>query len=264
MDPAQAEQRASGVIDRMSVVGFPQQEEFGELHQRHRFFRVYLTGRTTPLGGGPHLAHALAALFPAGLVANAFTRIAESEELDAFRRAYLEACTRAGDRLYGDAPDGGELADRLGALAEVSDLADRPLAAVWADVPTPDGVGARVERAATILREHRGGAHVSVLSSHGLLGPQGLLLTALWREHGEVEGNARSFGWRDDDIAAAWERLGASGLVDGDRALTDEGRAEREAVEDLTDALAAERWAALAPDDRARTVELLEAITPAR
>lgn len=264
MDPAEAEQRAQSPIDRMSVVGFPQQEEFAELHDRHRFFRIYFVGRTTPVGGGPHLAHALAALFPAGLVANAFTRIAEKEDLAAVRRAYLDACTAAGDRLYGDAPEADELAERLETLVEAADLAHRPLAAVWADVPRPDGVGARIERAATILREHRGGGHITVLAAHGLLGPQGLLLTALWRGDDDAEGNARSFGWRDDGIAEGWEHLEAAGLADEDHTITEEGRTERQAIEDLTTALASARWAALPPEDRARTVELLEAVDPAR
>ena len=264
MEAVEAERRASGVINRMSVVGFPQQEEFQELHDRHRFFRVYMVGRSGPAGGGPHLAHALLAFFPYGLVANAFDRIEEDDTVERVREAHIEASAAAGDRLYGDTPDAEELADRLDALVDSADFADRPLAAAWADLPAPSSIGARLERSATVLREHRGNAHVSILTAHGLFGPDPLLLTGLWREHGEVDGSARFFGWRDDDIEASWERLESSGRVDGDRALTDQGREEREAIEELTTALAAERWNGLGPEDRTRTVELLEGVSPAR
>lgn len=264
MEAVEAERRASGVINRMSVVGFPQQEEFQALHDRHRFFRVYMVGRSGPAGGGPRLAHALLAFFPYGLVTNAFERIEEDDTVERVRTAHIEACTAAGDRLYGDAPDAEELADRLDALVDAADFADRPLAAAWADLPAPPGVGARLERSATILREHRGNAHVSILTAHGLSGPDALLLTALWREHEEVEGNARFFGWRDEDIAVSWDRLESTGRVDPERGLTDQGREEREAIEELTTALATERWTGLDEQDRARTVELLEAVSPAR
>lgn len=264
MEAVEAERRANAVIHRMSVVGFPQQEEFEELHERHRFFRVYMVGRAGPAGGGPRLAHALLAFFPYGLVANAFDRIEEGDTVERVRTAHVDACAAAGDRLYGDTPDAEELADRLDALVDAADFAGRPLAGAWADLATPPGVGARLERSATILREHRGNAHVSILMAHGLFGPDPLLLTALWREHSEIEGSARFFGWRDDDIAASWDRLESTGRVAADRDLTDRGREERDAIEELTSALAAERWTGLSEQDRARTVELLEGVSPAR
>lgn len=264
MEPVEAERRASKLLHRMSVVGFPQQPEFEELHDRHRFFRVYSVGRTGPAGGGPHLAHALLALFPSGLVANAFASICEQDELERVRSAYVTACEAAGDRLYGDAPDAAELADRLEALVDGCDYADRPLAGAWADVPRPSGVGARIERAATVLREHRGGGHLSVLTAHGLTGPDAHLVTALWRGHEDAESAARFFGWRDGDLEESWVRLRAAGRVDDEGALTEAGRKEREAIEELTTALATTRWSALQAEDRRRLVELLDAVLPAR
>lgn len=264
MEPLEAERRAGEQIQRMSVVGLPHHHEFQELHDRHGFFPVYIVGRTAPAGGGPRFAHALVSLFPYGLVRSAFRRVSESGDLDELRAAYIDALTRSGERLYGEGPHEEELAERLQVLVAEADLADRPLAAAWAELPAPEGVGARVERAVTILREHRGNAHVSVLTTHGLTGPDGLLLTGLWREADDVEAGAKLLGWRDDDLAAAWERLELTGRVDGQRGLTVDGREERQAIEDLTVALAARRWEAIAPADRERTVELVESAAAAR
>jgi hypothetical protein len=264
VEPVEAERRAGGRIQRMSVVGLPHHDEFRELHDAYGFFPVYMIGRTAPAGGGPRFAHALTALFPYGLVASAFRRASERGDVDDLRRSYVEAVAEVGERLYGPPGDAPELAELLEALVAAADLADRPLAAAWADLPVPEAVGARVERAVTVLREHRGNAHVSVLTAHGLTGPDGLLLTGLWRETDDVEAGAKFLGWRDDDLAAAWERLELTGRVDGRRGLTSDGREERQAIEDLTVALAARRWEAVAPADRARTVELVESASTAR
>ncbi|MGH3440904.1 MAG: helix-turn-helix domain-containing protein, partial [Nitriliruptorales bacterium] len=77
-----------------------------------------------------------------------------------------------------------------------------------------------------------------------------------WRGHDDLEGNARYFGWRDDDLAASWERLNARGWF-SDRELTDEGRETRVEIETQTNVLASQPWAAVSEDDRQRTVEFL-------
>lgn len=230
--------------------------ELAELNERHRYFTTYAIGRTAPFAGaGPYVVHALLALFPWALVRKTVERV---DDADALRGDYIAACSALGDRLFGRPPDAEELAGRLETLADRCDLANRPLAAGWRDLPQPTGTGARIERAATVLREHRGNAHVAVLQTHGLVGPDALIVSALYAGHDDPEGHPRFFGWRDDDLAAAWERLHDSGRVEG-RQLTDGGREERAAIEDLTVALALEPWTAVGATDRARTVELLHA-----
>lgn len=257
MQALNAADRAHRQIDRLAVARYrPEAEELRELNDRHRYFRVYQAGRTAPLASGVRLTHAVLGVFPYGLVENAIGRL--GDDLAAVRRSYIEATSRLGERLYRGLPNGEELKTRLETLVRHADFADRPLAAAWADLEAPDGVGARTERAATILREHRGNAHVSVLTAHGLTGADALVLDSLWKEREDPEALARSFGWRDDDLEVAWERLREAGRVDG-RALTDDGRQERGAIEEVTVALASQPWRALDEAGRTRTVDVLEA-----
>lgn len=181
---------------------------------------------------------------------------------DAFRNEYIAACDAAGVRLVGGLDRAKDLVDALERLVDASDLAGRPLAGAWADLPRPTTPGARIERAATVLRELRGNSHVSVLTARGLVGPDALLLTAGWRDHDDLEGHARFFGWRDDDLAASWARLEQRGWF-SDRTLTGEGRAARDEIETRTNELASQPWTVISPDDRARTVELLAAAAEA-
>lgn len=257
MDVLSAVREAKPRIEKLATFRYrTDTPEIAELNERHRYFTAYAIGRTAPFtGAGAHVVHALLGLFPWPLVRKTVER---TEEADALREAYVDACSAAGDRLFGDLPDAAELADRLEQLVDACRFADRPLAAGWRDLPAPAGVGARIERAATVLREHRGNAHIAILQTHGLLGPDALLVSVLSAGRDDPEGHARFFGWRDDDIAAAWERLRAAGRVE-DRQLTERGREEREAIEDLTAALALEPWRELSSDDRVRTVELLHA-----
>lgn len=204
MDAHTAAREAAPHVERIATYRFrPDVPELAGLIERHRYFGVYAVGRTAPLRAGPEVVYAAMGLFPRGLVEKFLGRIADDGGLDALRDAYLDACDAIGDRLFGALPDGDELAERLDAVAAAADLAGRVLAAAWAALPPPAGVGARVERAATVIREHRGNAHLAILQTHGLTGPDGLVLTALWRGDEDPEAHARSFGWRDDDLVAA-------------------------------------------------------------
>lgn len=237
----------------------PDLDEFAGFYDHQRYFTVYALGRTAPAAAGPGLTHALLGLFPASLVRKVFEWVPGAAAREKLRGEYLAACDAAGQRLFGRVQDAAELADRLETLVDAADLAARPLAAAWADLGRPPDVGARIERAATVLREFRGGAHLSALDVESLVGADALLVFALWRDVDQVERGARLFGWRDDDLAAAWDRLETGGWVDADHGLTDDGRRRRDAIEHRTNEAAAGPWRALAPDERERTLTLLEA-----
>ena len=257
MEPLDAVRASNRHIETIATARYATAlPELSELIARHRYFGVYAVGRTAPLGGGLHTTHAALALFPRSLVAHMVGKVAAADGVEDLREQYVAACAAAGDRLLAEFDDAEELAQRLETLIERADFRSRTLAAAWADLPRPEGAGARVELATTVLRELRGGAHVSVLATHGLLDVEALLLGALWRGR-TPEGGARSFGYRDDDIEGGWARLIAAGRVTSDREITDEGRAERQAIEDLTEAFAAQPWVEVDADDRATTVELL-------
>lgn len=259
MDARAAAASAKPAIDGMAVQRFrPDVPELAPLYEVHRWSTTYVVGRPAPLGGGPRLAHAVMGVLPFERVRLSFERVAAAQALEEFRTDYVAACERLGERCFGEQPDVAELADRLGSLVAGMELAGRPMTAAWLDAPLGDSAGAHVERWATALREFRGDAHQSVLAAAGMLGPEALIVAALWHG-GKPEDLLAFFGWRDEsEVEAAFDRLRDAGRLDPDGALTGAARKERDDIEAVTVDLAAEPWTQLTPDDRARTVELLE------
>lgn len=119
---------------------------------------------------------------------------------------------RAGDRLR---PEGRPL--YAGLLSQ--GLPDDPLGVAW--------------RLADRLREYRGDCHIAAWTSAGFDATEiGLLTEPYWGLR--MRTYVRTRAWTDDQLDAAEERLTSRGFV-RDRALTAEGRSEREAVEAATD-----------------------------
>ncbi len=124
-------------------------------------------------------------------------------------------------------------------------LVGRPLFAALLALDRPADPLGRLWHAATLLREHRGDGHVVASVAAGL---DGLDAHVTFSATGAVprERLQAARGWTDEEWDAAERGLEARGwLADG--ALTEVGRAGRQQVEDLTDALAASPWAALGP-----------------
>lgn len=264
MDPVAAASAAHPHIERLGIERHRTDvPELADLIETHRYFGIYAVGRTAPTGAGPLETHALMALFPEGLVRKAFEWV-PPDQLEDVRARYVDACDELGDRLYTELPDASELADRLERLVDACGMAGRPLAAAWAQLPRADGTGARIERAATVLREHRGGGHLAALAVHDLLGVEALLLTSAWRGDDDPEAYARSRGFRDQAIERGWDALRDTGWVDAGHGITADGREVRDDIEDVTDVLAGRAWHRLSEDDRTRTLALLEATAPER
>jgi hypothetical protein len=108
---------------------------------------------------------------------------------------------------------------------------------------------------ATLLREHRGDGHIAALLAAGLGGLEALVsYTATGRGFTE-DGAKATRGWKDEEWAAACERLAERGLLD-DAGLTEEGKAVRARIESATDAMAAPPWEHLGPERTGRVMEL--------
>jgi hypothetical protein len=166
--------------------------------------------------------------------------------LDARLQAMDAAMTRLlGDRLAGDdMRSAAELAARAAAGA---DTAGRPLAAANAALPLPDEPHLRLWQALTVLREHRGDGHVSVLLTRGV-GPveAHVLAAADGRAPAELLRAARK--WTGQHWAAASERLATWGWLTADGTLTEAGRTARQDIQTDTDRLALQPYATLGPD----------------
>lgn len=132
-----------------------------------------------------------------------------------------------------DGHDVAALAQRLGAMAERVDLAGKPLAAAERSLPVPDDALGALWRHASVLRELRGDAHVSVLVTAGL---GGAAANALQVALGRAPQRQREIrGWTEQEWSEALEDLRRRGWVDADGQGTDTGRAARERLEDATD-----------------------------
>lgn len=125
------------------------------------------------------------------------------------------------------------LAARLAQVVGRADLAGKPLAAAESSLAVPDDAVGALWRHASVLRELRGDAHVSVLVTAGLGGAASNALQVALGRAPERQRSVR--GWTEDEWADAIDDLRRRGWVDADGAPTDTGRAARERLEDATD-----------------------------
>jgi hypothetical protein len=172
--------------------------------------------------------------------------------------ARITAVDRALRSILGDAVESDEIAE----AAELARTATercaapgRPLYAGHAALAWPEPAHLVLWHAITLLREFRGDGHVASLTTEGLDGCQALVLHAA---SGEVGAGtlAATRGWSRQAWDAAVAALADRGLVDSDGALTEDGRAHRQHVEDRTDELALAPWEHLGTEacDRLRSL----------
>lgn len=175
--------------------------------------------------------------------------------------ARYQAMDQALRRVLGDLAHGPAVAEAAGLAVESLDGVDpagRPLGAAWLARPVPDEPHLALWHALTVLREHRGDGHVSVLVAEGLHPVEAhITLTRTGRTTDEIVRARR--GWSQGEWDAGEARLRDRGLLDGEGALTDGGLALRDAIELRTDALALGPWAHLGEE---RTQRLIDLATP--
>jgi len=186
------------------------------------------------------------------LVRAAIPRAWEIATPESLVKARLGAVDAAFRRLLGD-----EVleSDAMGRAAELARRAaeqaglrveGRPLCAGHAGLPWPEKPHLALWHSQSILREFRGDGHVALLLTHGLSGIEALVIHAAL---GELPPSAlrSTRGWSDEQFDAAASSLRERGwLAEGEAlALTDWGAAQRQEIEDRTDALAAAPYAVL-------------------
>ncbi|TFV59456.1 hypothetical protein E4P42_08600 [Mycobacterium sp. PS03-16] len=224
------------------------------------FWMGYFAARSAPLG-----------VVPAEVVGAVFYNFAPERVAKALPAAWdiapPEAALRAREqsavaalRRYGVADgDGVATAAELAAKAARGLTVDgRPLYAANRALDWPQEPVAMLWHATTLLREHRGDGHVALLTAAGISGRECNVLHAA---DGRVprEMIMRSRDYDDEQWQHYAERLAERGLLDAGGELTDAGRAEKQRLEDATDALALGALDALS-DDEVET--LFRALTP--
>ncbi|OON81833.1 SCO6745 family protein [Streptomyces tsukubensis] len=182
----------------------------------------------------------------------------------AFPGTVLQARLRAVDttlrRLLGDgAPDSPAMAEaaRLALRAtEACSRAARPVYAAHADLPVPEEPHLAYWHAATLLREHRGDAHISVLHSAELDPLEALISHTATGKGMSPKWVLSSRGWTQDDWDAAAGRLRERGLLDSSGELTEAGTELRKEIEEETDRLDRAPYEHLGAEDVERLTEL--------
>jgi hypothetical protein len=155
-----------------------------------------------------------------------------------------------GDDVVGSADmiRAAELA-RLAAIQACDRVEGRPLAAGYTGLRWPDLPHLVLWHAQSILREYRGDGHIALLVTHGLSGIEALVTHAAT---GEVPAQVlqSTRGWDSETWDAAVEGMRSRGwLADApDLVLTEWGTRQRKEIEDQTDLLVADPYAALGDD----------------
>jgi hypothetical protein len=206
---------------------------------------AYVVLRAAPLGAAhPSVVTAAFRSFPRGtfdILPIAWARLSPQDAVVRTHEVVTAWCAAA----FPGRPGPAELADEVAAAVSTLDTGGRPLAAANQAVDPPDEPWARLWRALTTLREHRGDAHVAALVTADLGPVETEVLTAAWAgDRVDLAMLRRTRGIDDAAWAAGRAALVARGLLTGTGGLTAAGRALRCDVEDATDRASA------APYDR--------------
>jgi hypothetical protein len=198
------------------------------------FFPGYVWGRAAALGTPTaSVVAATFGVFEPRMIAAAY----EAGVASATRDDILDARAAGGAASLDAIADPDEcvaIADPLLRAVDTLDGLGRPLFSALRSLPVPSSPGGRLWRAAELVREHRGDAHLAALVGAGLDAVEANVLTERWLGFALGEYSAtRGFGAAA--LADAVGRLHARGWMEGND-LTDSGRAARAAIEESTDA----------------------------
>jgi hypothetical protein len=249
--------KAWGDLEVLHVVGYFAPEVSKEyvdlgLHPRLSYFPA----RAAALGAaGPGLTIATFYVFAPWLVEAALPAAWQTvtpEQLVAARRTGVASALGT---VLGT-PDVGEALSIAREVCDGLTPQGRPLYAAHAELPWPDDDLLALWHAATLVREHRGDGHVSVLQHAGLDPVEATVVGGLFSSSTGFLRKTR--GWSDEEYDAAAIRLHDRGWLDADGDLTELGRTERRRIEDDTDRLALEGWAHVGAKRTARLHELVK------
>jgi hypothetical protein len=247
-------------------------EELAALGLRDNYWDGYFAGRAAPLGQAPaEVVHAVFYNFAPGEVARHIPRVWKVTTPEAAFAARMRGCVAGMRRVLGELADAPELeraADLAVKAATSVPTEGRALFAGLRALPVPDEPVARLYFGATLLREHRGDGHIVALVSEGIGGTEAHVLHALYEDM-PAEKFGRVHHLPSAQLAAVIDGMRDRGLIDESGWLSDAGRACKQRIEALTDALAAPACDALTPSeldqfltDLAPFAKALDAINP--
>jgi hypothetical protein len=223
----------------------------------------YFAGRAAPLGLVPaEVVDAAFYSFAEGEVARHVPEVWERTTPEAAHAARQRGCVAALRRILGDlvlTPGFAGAAELLAKASVSAPTEGRVMYAGLRSLPVPEEPVARLWHAANMLREHRGDGHVVALVSEGIGGTESHVLSALAMGIYPAESFGRIHHLPKARLAEVMAGLRCRGLLDASGRLTEAGRATKDRIESLTDALAEAPYAALEP---AEVDELVSTLAP--
>jgi hypothetical protein len=209
------------------------------------------------------VVHAAFYSFAEGEVARHIPQVWDTTTPEAAHAAREQGCVAALRRILGDLVDGPGLsrtADLLARAATSAPTEGRVMYAALRVLPMPQEPVARLWHAANTLREHRGDGHVVALMSEQIGGTEAHVLSALDMGIYPAESFGRIHHLPRARLAEVMNGLRARGLLDDAGHLTDAGRATKDRIESLTDALAEAPYGGLEPLEVDQLIALLEPV----
>ena len=167
-------------------------------------------------------------------------------------------------RILGDLVDAPGLARAAELLAQASTSAPMEGRVMYAGLRAlsmPEEPVARLWHAANMLREHRGDGHIAALVSERIGGTEAHVLSALASGIYPAKSFGRIHHLPEARLAEVMDGLRDRGLLDASGRFTDAGRATKDRIESLTDALAEAPYVDLEPRQLDRLIALLEPIS---
>ena len=227
-----------------------------------RGWQGYFASRSAPMGAVPaEVTVATFYVFAPAVVGRAVPAcwdiVSPEQVLDARHQGMREVLSRVFGHL---SPDEMTEAAALAREATTAlDAGGRALYAGHSRLPWPtDSPLLALWHAASLLREHRGDGHIAALLVAGLDPVEALI------SYGQIAGTTdflkTTRGWTEQEWAAGTASLQDKGVLDGDGAITDSGRALRAEIEARTDATSAVGWEHLGLERCARLRELLRPV----
>lgn len=222
---------------------------------------AYFAARAAALGAvGPGTVTATFYNFNHELVAAHLPAVWDIASPEAVLAARLRAVDSTLRRILGEetiaSPELAEAAQlALRATAGCTRHA-RPLYAAHADLPVPEEPHLAYWHAATLLREHRGDAHLAALLAAGLDPVEALVSHTATGKGMAPRWVLATRGWRRSDWEDASARLRDRGLLTAEGELTEAGVALRTGLEETTDRLDLAPYEQLGGAGVARLTEL--------
>ncbi len=238
--------------DSMAALGFA------------NYWDGYFAGRSAPLGRVPaEVVDAAFYSFADGEVARHIPKVWDTTTPEAAHAARQQGCVAALRRILGDLVETPGLARAAELLAKASLSArteGRVMYAGLRSLPMPEEPVARLWYAANMLREHRGDGHIAVLLSEQIGGAEAHVLSALDSGIYPAETFGRIHHLPKARLGEVMDGLRQRGLLDASGHFTDAGRATKDRIEALTDALAEAPYEGLQADELNELVASLQPI----